>query len=225
MNPAEQLRRFLESELLSSKNTERIARVFYDAAKIVYERQKRLNKPQLKMKEVATALTLAETLHSQAFRFEATGVLGENFGAFSEADALAYYDSKVMGVAQDKHGRKIQIDEDGMKSLYKDHASGRHEVAPENYEEGRGKRLPWIRYTLENSHAIYVSEETVGGAFRRTYLYTATVSIPIVPKPQVSYYVVVIRELKNGELRLVTAYSMLKRNRFLSILSLCRPYP
>jgi len=222
VNPVEQLTRLLESGLLSDKNSERIARVFCDATKIVYERQKRLNKPILKMKQVSSALLLAETLHSQAFRFEATGTLAENFGKFSEASALAYYETKVMGSAQDKHGRTIVIDEDGVRSLYKDPVSGKHIVASENYEEGRGKRLPWIRYTLSNSNAIYVSEETVDGAFRRTYLYSAIVTIPITTKP--SYYLVIVREGKNAILKMVTAYSIFKRNKFLTALSLCSLY-
>jgi len=223
MVPTEQLKRLIDS-LLSPKNAERLTRVFYDAAKIVYERQKRLNKPQLKMKEVSSALFLAETLHSQAFRFEATGVLAENFGEFNEASALKYYEEKVMGEVTDAHGRKVTVDEDGVKSLYKDQDSGKHIVSTENYEQGRGKRLPWIRYAIQNSEAIYVSEGTVQGSFRRAYLYTATVSIPIQPKAQVSYYIVVAREDKNGNLRLVTAYSMLKRNKFLNIIEPCYRY-
>lgn len=118
MHPTEQLKRLLDCGLLSDKNTERLARVFYDATKIVYERQKRLNKPVLKMKEVSSALTLAESLHSQTFRFEAKGVLAENFGDFDEASALKYYEAKVMGTVKDVHGRTITIDEDGMRSLY-----------------------------------------------------------------------------------------------------------
>jgi hypothetical protein len=224
MDPQRQLKTLLDSGLLSAKNAERISRVFYDATKIVIERQKHLNKPQLKMKEISSALVLAETLHSQSFHFEATGGLAENFGTISEAEALEYYDKKVMGTIKDKHGRSITLDEDGMKSLYKDPQSGKHHVAAENYEEVRGKRLPWIKYTLTSSGAIYVSEENVMGAFRRTYLYTAIVSIPIHPKPQTSYYVVVVREGKNQILRMVTAYSMFKRNRFLQIIALCKPY-
>jgi hypothetical protein len=210
--------------LLSRKNAERLTRVFCDAAKIVHQRQKCLNKDQLKMKEVSSALLLAESLHSQNFRFEATGELAENFGTFTEAQALEYYDEKVMGEVKDAWGRTVIIDEDGMKSLYKEAGSGKHVVAPENYEEGRGKRLPWIRYALRNSQAVYLSEETIHGAFRRTYLYTATVSIPLDPKPQVSYYVVVVREGKNSALRLVTAYSMFNRNKFLTVIALCSRY-
>jgi hypothetical protein len=214
------LSRLMEA-LLSAKNAERLTRVFYDAAKIVHQRQKCLNKSQLKMKEVSSALVLAESLHSQHFRFEATGELAENFGTITEAEALKYYEEKVMGEVKDVWGRTIVIDEDGMRSLYKEAGSGKHVVAPENYEEGRGKRLPWIRYALERSEAVYLSEETIHGVFRRTYLYTATVSIPLDPKPQVSYYVVVVREGKNAVLRLVTAYSMFSRNKFLTVIALC----
>jgi hypothetical protein len=225
MDPIRQLRKLLESGLLSRKNAERIARVFYDATKIVYERQKRLNKPELKMKEISSALVLAETLHSQAFRFEAKDALAENFGGeFSEASALEYFDRKVIGQVKDKYGRTIVIDEDAMKSLYKDPVSGKHVVATENYEQVRGKRLPWIRFTLANSEAIYSAEEFVGGSFRRTFLYTAIVSIPLDPKPQVSYYVVPVREGKNNNLRMVTAYSLFQRNKYLSMLSLSRMY-
>ncbi|HEV7673876.1 MAG TPA: hypothetical protein VGQ12_05035 [Candidatus Angelobacter sp.] len=220
MNPSEKLMKLLASGLLSAKNAERIARVFCDATKIVYERQKQLKKPQLKMKEISSALVLAESLHSQAFRFEATGHLAENFGQFDEGKALTYYDQKVIGTVKDIHGRSIVIDDDGMRSLYKDPESGKHIVAAENYEEGRGKRLPWIRFTLQNSHAIYVSDKRINGAFRRVFLFTAIVSIPLDPKPQVSYYVVVVRERKNGDLQFVTAYSMFQINKFLSIIAL-----
>lgn len=220
MVPSGQLQRLMDF-LLSKNNAERLTRVFCDAAKIVHQRQKCLNKSQLKMKEISSALTLAESLHSQCFRFEATGELAENFGEITEDRALKYYEEKVMGEVKDVWGRTIIIDEDGMRSLYKEAGTGKHVVAPENYEEGRGKRLPWIRYALQKSDAVYLSEEKVQGAFRRTYLYTATVSIPLNPKPQVSYYVVVVREGKNALLRLVTAYSMFNRNKFLTIIALC----
>src|SRR5690242_8947335 len=195
MSPVEELIRLLQSGRLSPKNTERAARVFYDAAKILHYRQKRLNKPQLKMKEVSSAIVLAESLHSQAFRFEATGSLAECFGGnFDEGSALNYYEQRVMGSVNDKFGRTITLDEDGMRSLYKDRQTGKHEESPDNYEQVRGKRLPWIRHTLLNSDALYVSEEIVMGQFRRSFLYSAIVSIPIKPKPQVSYYIVVVRE-------------------------------
>lgn len=226
MNPLEQFRvLFFDATLLTSKNKERLARVFYDATKIVYVRQKRLNKPQLKMKEVSSAMVLAETLHSQSFQLHAIGELAENFGGdFSEEKAWEYFDRKVVGEVQDIYGRKIVIDNDVLKSLYKDPETGKHEVLSANYEQVRGKRLPWIHYTLKNSPAIYVAEETVGGAFRRTFLYTAIATIPLVPKSQTSYYVIPVREDKNKNLRMVTAYSMFTRNKFLAVIAISKPY-
>ena len=221
MDSTKRLFKLLGSGLFSGANLDRLSRVFYDAAKIVYERQKKSSR-QLKMRDISSAIIVADSLHAQAYRFEASGPLAANFGNFPEADALDYYDKQVIGVVKDKLGRSIRIDDDGMKSLYKDDASGRHIVESKNYEEGRGKRLPWIRHALVNSGAVYVREETTKGIFRRAYLYTAIVSIPLVqaPKPQISYYVVVVREGKNKEdLRFVTAYSMTKLNDFLRILA------
>jgi hypothetical protein len=226
MNPIDQLRRLLlDASLLSQKNREHLARVFYDATKIVYLRQERLKKPTLKMKEISAAMILAETLHSQPFQFNAIDGLAENFGGeFTEQQALQYFENRVMGEVRDVHNRKIAIDEDAMKSLYKEEGTGKHIVASENYEQVRGKRLPWIRHTLQGSSAIYVSEETVGGSFRRTFLYTAIVTIPLeLQKPQVSYYLIPVRE-RNGNLRMVTAYSMFTRNKFLSRIALAKPY-
>jgi len=212
-----------QPDLLSGKNADRLVQVFYDATKIVYERQKRLKKPELKMKEIASALLIAERVNSNQFHFAATDALAECFGSIDEDTALDYYQNKVMGEVIDKFGRKITIDEDGMLSLYKDRETGKHISKSENYEEVRGKRLPWIRHTLMNSESVYISEETIAGAFRRSFLYTAVVSVPMTTDPQ--YYVVVVRQSKSTDdftYTFLTAYTMLKRNRFLQILEKCR---
>jgi len=209
-----------QPDMLSARNADRLVRVFYDATKIVYERQKRLNKAELKMKEIASALLIAERVNSTQFHFEATGTLAECFGSIDEGAALDYYQNKVMGEVTDKFGRRITIDEDGMLSLYKDRETGKHTVKAGNYEEMRGKRLPWIRHTLMNSETVYISEETITGSFRRSFLYTAVVSVPKTADPQ--YYVVVVRQGRNSDdFRFLTAYTMLKRNRFLQILEKC----
>jgi hypothetical protein len=227
MNPIEQLRGLLfDGRLLSEKNKERLARCFYDATKIVYMRQKQWEKPQLKPKEIASALVLAETLHSQPFQFNVVDQLAENFGGkFTEDQALDYFSQRVQGEVRDVYGRKIVIDEDAMKSLYKEPATGRHIVETENYEQVRGKRLPWIHHTLTNSSAIYVTEETVQGVFRRVYFYTGIATIPLRDaKPQVSYYLVVVREDRNRVLKMITAYGVSTRNKFLAKIALSKPY-
>jgi phage-Barnase-EndoU-ColicinE5/D-RelE like nuclease2 len=215
------LKKLLQPPFLSAKNSERLTRVFYDAAKIVYRKQERLNKPILKVKEVSGALVLAESLHSKMYRFDAVDKLAECFGTFDETAALEYFEKNVMGEVTDKRGRVIIIDEDAMKSLYKERSTGKHVAAVENYEEGRGKRLPWIRHTLVNSDAIYIHEENAG-YFRRSYLYIATVSTPLKGAPaKTSYYVVVVRETKNSEFKVITAYAMFKRNEFLKVIEPC----
>jgi hypothetical protein len=218
------LSRFLEWNRLSKPNTERAARIFYDAAKVIYEKQERLSKPQLKMKEIASALVLVDFHHSSAFRFDVTGDLASNFGPCDEGRALVYYEKFVMGNTQDSFGRKVVIDEDGMRFLYKDHETGKHTVASENYEDFRGKRLPWVKHVLCKSSAVYVSEERVDGRFRRTYLYTGIASIPLEPKPKISYFLVIVKEDPNKNLRFVTAYDVFKYNRFLQLLEPTFPF-
>lgn len=227
-DPVEKLNALLKSSTFSRQNAEKVARVCYDAARLVHERQKALGKSELKTKEISTALTLAETLHSNAFRFVAEGALAHLFGGdCDENTALDYFAQSVIGTATDKFGRKIEIDEDGMKSLYKDPASGAHEVESGNYEEVRGKRLPWIRHTLENSECVYVEEEPIGrtGGVRRKYLYTAIVTIRLKNQPeQTSYYVVIVREGRNQILRMVTAFSMFDRDGLLHAIAMSRRY-
>src|SRR5260221_408756 len=144
-DPINELHTLLISGNFSRQNAEKVARVCLDAARLVYERQKGLKKSELKAKEVSAALVLAETLQSGAYRFVADGHLAELFGGHcDEGRALAYYESDVIGSVLDKHGRKIEIDEDGIQSLYKDPWTGSHVTTSDNYEEVRGKRLPWI---------------------------------------------------------------------------------
>jgi hypothetical protein len=215
----------LESGVLEKGNHERCIRIFYDVAKIVHYRQERLNKPQLKMKEIASALTLVEFFHSLTYRFEASGELARNFGQCPEGQAVDYFEHSVMGVVTDSFGRKVAIEESGLKSIYKERFTGKHLIAPENYEEVRGKRLPWIRPVIEKAKSVYRVDEIVHGKFRRTFLYTAISSIPVIPKPDVAYFMVVVSEDLNGNLRFVTAYHVPSHNRFLSRIEPGVPLP
>jgi hypothetical protein len=175
---------------------------------------------------MSAIIVLAETLQSSPFRFIAEGVLAELFGKNCDEDtAVSYFAEKVMGSVTDKYGRKIEIGDDGLRSLYKDPETGCHDMSSENYEEVRGKRLPWIRHTIQNSPAVYVVEELVGkSGVRRTFLYTATVTINHHGGEQASYYLVVVREGGNGLLRLITAYSMLERKGLLHAIAMGRLY-
>jgi hypothetical protein len=223
--PINDVHALLTSQIFSRQNAEKVDRVCYDASRLVYERQKQMKKTVLKTKEISAALLLAETLHASAFRFVAEGNVAY-LPHCDEAKALDYYQQHVMGIVNDKYGRSIVIDEDGMNSLYKDPSSTAHVVASANYEEGRGKRLPWIRHTLENSDAVYVEDEPLGRAgIRRKYFYTAIVTTRLQRQPdQTSYYVVLVREGKNQILRMVTAFSMFERDGYLHTIAMSSRY-
>jgi hypothetical protein len=214
----------LLSGVLEKGNHERCIRIFYDAAKIVHYRQQRLNKPQLKMKEITSALLLVDFYHNSTYRFEASGELARNFGTFPEDKAVEYFEHSVMGPVKDSFGRTIKIEESGLRSIYKEKYSGKHLVASENYEEVRGKRLPWIRHVIENSKSVYQVDEFVGGKFRRTYLYTSIAAIPLKGAVNHAYFVVVVREDPNGNLWFVTAYHIQSHNRFLSRIEPAIPF-
>ncbi len=206
----------LLSRALEKGNHERCVRIFYDVAKIVHYRQQRLNKPQLIMKEITSALVLADFYHTYTYRFEASGELASNFGHFSEERAVEYFEHFVLGSLTDCYGRMIRIEDSGLRSIYKEKYSGKHILAPENYEAVRGKRLPWIRHVLKNSKSIYQVDELVGGKFRRTYLYTSIASVPVKGTIDLAYFIVIVSEDSNGNLWFVTAYHIQSHNRFLS---------
>lgn len=219
----EHLQRLLNGGILSKDNAERCIHICYDAAKIIHCRQERLKKRQLKVVEFTTALALAHFHHSATYRFTATGALAENFKSCPEEKALDYYQNKVMGTCPDQYGRTIFIDEDGMRYLYKEKGTGDHAVASENYEESRGKRLPWIRHVLSNSKAVYVVEEIVHSKFRRTYLYASIATIPLAGESSISYFLVVVVEEGNKRLVFRTAYAVESGNRFLKYIERGRP--
>jgi hypothetical protein len=205
----------LRSDTIEKANRDRCVRLFYDAAKVIHYRQSRLGKRQLKMKEFASAIWLVHFYHSQMFRFDVTGALACNFGEeFPEDRAIEYFEQSVMGSVQDLWARKVVIEDSGLVSLYKEEFTGRHIVAPENYEPVRGKRLPWIRFVIERSTSVFRVDETLKGKFRRTFLYTGIASIPLKTGASVSYFVVVVRE-ENGTLKFVTAFHVQSHNRFL----------
>ena len=219
----EKLLVLLKSGALQKDNHEACVRLFYDAAKVIYYRQERLNKPRLRMNQVASLLQLVYFYHCSMYQFESIGDLACNFGSCPEDQAVAYFENTVVGKVTDSFGRSIAIENAGRRSLYKD-LMGKHVVAPVNYEEVRGKRLPWIRHVIENAKSVFRADENVGGTFRRTFLYTAISSVPWQGKKLTGYFVVVVSEDANRNLRFVTAYQVAKHNQFLSRIEPCLPF-
>jgi hypothetical protein len=214
----------MSSGVLKKDNHERCVRIFYDTAKVIHYRQERLNKSQLKQSQITSALLLVDFYHATMFRFQSSGALSCNFGDCPEGKALTYFGNSVVGTVADLFGRKIEIEDSGLRSLYKETGTGKHEIDPENYEESRGKRLSWIRHVLTNTKSIYKAEGHAHGKFRRSYLYASIASIPSRVGTFDSYFIVVVSENPNGLLWFVTAYPIERHNGFLKRIEECAPY-
>lgn len=204
------LRIIENSRLLSSYNREVALDVFYDATKMFYYKQKHKNKPQLKHKEIAQCLNLIYYHHQKDQLIRAKDSLLENFGRkIEEKEALDYYEKKTMGKVKDYLGEEISIDELGMDFLYDG-----HDMKPENFLESRAKRLPWIRYTLENSREIYEKQEQNSVK----YLYVSHFEYPVhvADLYYTTFFLVILIKRKDGSLGFLTAFSVDRYNQFLS---------
>ena len=208
------LNKLIESGVLEKQNQDRCIHAFYDAAKIIHFRQQRVEKPQLKAAQIASALVLVHFCHWSLFKFDVVEQLACNFIDCPEARAVEYFSQSVLGSVTDVRGRMITIDSGGVKSLYKDR-EGRHQRAPENYLPMRGKRLPWIRHVLENASSIFKIDETIRGKFQRSYIYAGLATIPLAAGAARNYFLVVVREDSNGARRFLTAFEVGSHNAFL----------
>ena len=220
----EKFHTLLRSGVLHKDNHERCVRIFYDAAKIIHYRQERLRKSQLKVGQITSALVLVDFYHSSIHRFVSTGALHSNFAGCPENTAVSYFSASILGTVKDSYDRPIEIDDHGLLSLYKEQNTGKHVMAAENYEPLRGKRLPWIRQVLSNTRSIYQADEIIKGKFRRRYLYFAIASIPLASGPVDNYFVVVVAEDGNANLKFITAYPIDSHNKFLSRIEECTPF-
>ncbi|MFA6577775.1 MAG: hypothetical protein WCU88_01740 [Elusimicrobiota bacterium] len=202
---------------------------FVEAVKVLKVRQDISSKPQLKPKGVRAALQLI------AFHYEKTRdvdvrndglnqlLVGRDIG---EAEALDFYENKVMGKVLDKGNREIIIDDDGMQYLYKDSQSGKHVVDAANFQSIRAKRMPWIRWAIQNSVEVYFQEveRKDGDQSWHTFGYLQSFMVPYRNRETGAesfsrnyFFVIVRRKKKNAPLEFVTAYhfddheSLLKR--------------
>ncbi|MBM3253978.1 MAG: hypothetical protein FJZ16_06990 [Candidatus Omnitrophica bacterium] len=187
------------SSLLTSYNKNVAISVFYDAIKLFYYKQKHRDKPQLKQKEIAQCLNLVYYHHRKDKIFQVKNALLENFGRkIDEKEALEYYEKKVMG-----------IDEHGIDFLYRN-----HDIKSENYLESRGKRLPWIHYTISNSKEIYEKQESNN----LKYLYVSHFEYPVsINEPYyTTFFLVIVLKRSDKSLGFLTAFSVDRYNQFLS---------
>lgn len=202
------------------ENLPYICEVYYDSAKIIYFKQKRIAH-RLKRVDFSRAISLMQYHYMNNKTASCVGQLGALLGQCSEGDALKYYDQIICGNITDRNGDIITIEKNGFDFLYKDPTQNKHTVDPNFYVETRGKRLPWITHTVQKSKEIYRKDERLW----TTYMYVHTFEIPISGQPSVKNFFVVITRKETGKnLRFITAYPIFKKNNFLSTLEEFYPY-
>ncbi|MFZ2386158.1 MAG: hypothetical protein WBE75_08170 [Candidatus Omnitrophota bacterium] len=205
------------TKIILEVNRKTVIDIFYDAVKLIYYKQSHMKKNQLKSKEIARCLNLIYYHQLYSKIIQVNGELAENMGKpFLEEDALNYYQHRVMGKVRDKLGQEVVIDEMGMDFLYEG-----HNVDPVNYRQARGKRLPWIRHTIQNTNEIYIKQE--GNSL--LYIYVSKFIIPIPFDTVTDWFLVLCRKRKDVEktLAFLTAIPVARYNGFLSKLESMSP--
>lgn len=200
---------------LENKDIPSVLNYFVAVAKVIKVRQDGSSRA-LRAKEVRSALDIISFHYqmTQEVHISRDGLDALIGRGFTEGQALDYYEKNVEGRVTDRGGREIILGTEGSQHLYKDPASGKHTVKPENFQTTRAKRLPWIHWTLKNSLEVYVQTvERPGGQSWRVFGYVQTFLVPYrdkdtgVDKVRRNYlFVVARRERKDAAIEFVTAY-------------------
>lgn len=222
------------AQVHSFENAQTISHIFYDVFKISYYALKRkkegINNTRgipitLKRTEITRLMKLIDYHHSNDKAVPATHELTQCFGAaFSETDALTFFQHYVEGDTKDKSGRMIHIDlEDGVKFMYKNPATGRHEMESKYYLPHRGKRLPWIRHTLHNTTNIYT--RTIED--NREILYLSKYDLPGYDnESNKCYWAVIVKKYRKDQIapyNFKTAFPIFQYNHLISRLERYQP--
>lgn len=141
--------------------------IFYGVLKLSYYRLKHkksglskfITEPIiLKQKEITSLFTLIHKYYSREKEYLAERNLIQLFkfgDELPENEAVRFFEEYVEGECEDRFGRRIKIDLEAIKFMYKDKETDRHIMKSENYMEFRGKRLPWIRHTLRHTKNVF----------------------------------------------------------------------
>ena len=207
-------------------NAQTISHIFYDVFKVAYYALKRKtsgvtvhpNIPIiLRRTEVTKLVKLIDYHHSNDKTFTVNHDLSQCFGPnFTEADALKFFERYVEGDTTDKFGRPIRIDlDDGVKFMYKNPDTQSHEIKSEYYQPWRGKRLPWIKHTLNNTTNIYTKIDRGD----REIMYISKYDLPTYDEySNKCYWVVIVKKNKKDKVspyNFKTAFPIFKYNRLI----------
>ena len=148
------------------------------------------------------------------------GPLRELFGQGpTEDDCWKFFDKFVEGEVNDKFSRRIMIDTESLRFIYKD-SVGKHTIKTEFFQSTRGKRLPWIRKTIQDSSCIFKRIEDN----EEKLMYIMRYRIQHRYGEKIDNFIVVVsrnRYAKNSPYEFKTAYSLQSYNR---VIKTIEPY-
>ena len=129
--------------------------------------------------------------------------LKECFSKSSEDDALDYFDKNLSKKEiSDTYGEKIFISPESYPFMYKEDATGKHIFDSKNYEEERGKRLPYIPMVICSSKCIFERPyryDKTGCIFDRMYLHSFREKYSGTDENIVFMAVIVLRDRKKNK--------------------------
>jgi hypothetical protein len=167
----EQIKKKIEKvvSVLDFETFKNITRIYYEALQLSYIKLKRKSHLSKKFRfknvtlgrsEMTSIIKLLDYFHRNdcCTPIKQYSPLAECYhSSISEDEALRYCDKFVVGIAKDKFGNEIKFTKDFFLSLYKSEGCSHIEAAQEeeNFNTTRAKRLPLVRYTIENTTNIF----------------------------------------------------------------------
>jgi len=213
-------------ETLSKSTQDALGPIIHQIMLILCFKEKRKRKSclgpfSLKQKDINKAVDLVIYHNSRMKEFVVKNTpLADNLGSCPEAKALEYYDNCVEGTVVDKNGDKVVLDEGGLRFLYKNPDTQKHEINSAYYLDYRGKRLPWIRYTIENTKEIYELRERSWS----TFYYVGTFIVPLHTGNKLNYFFIVTRKESGQDRKFVTAWHFEEHIRLLKNIEPAVPF-
>lgn len=180
---------------------------------------------KLRRNEITQIVKLVDFYHCYDKCYNVEKELLQGFlKKFDEGASLTYFDKHVQGDLEDRFGRKMRIDvENGLKFMYKNPETGGHEIESKYFRKERGKRLPWIRHTLENTSNIYT---IIDGDDRELMYINQYEFIGQCIEETKHYWVVIVKKYKKDTIspyNFKTAFPIFKYNNLLKRLERYRP--
>lgn len=137
----------------------------------------------------------------------------------TKQEAINYYTKNVVGKTDNCRGKPVFIGQQEQNFMFKS-----KNIRKGEFSLHRGRRLPWIRPTIENTKTIKLEQRR--GSYRELYLAKIGVYKPLLGIwiPQPTYFCVVVGGAECNERFFITAYPIGNEKFFLSKMALDDAY-